>query len=444
MKKKGFTLIELLAVLVILVIIMAITTPIILGIIDEARHTANLREIDFIIDGAETLQALSVIQDEDIKFDGTTNIYEHIQLDAGKPDEATVVMDSEGNVGIAVYLDDKCYVKDILSDEVKVNEDITTEENCIITQKNYFVDGETFHNLIKNVLLLEGISSSMSSEILFKKATNLSIYKDKSAGELYQDNGMFNLSMDNDNSILGKIIVDSANNKYTLEIHSENIILAPSTLNVSYSYGKVSIFALDGITNISFTDNGIVMFDTSNVVDMNNSFGGLHDLTTLDITSLNTKKATDMSYAFSVLPSLDKLDVSNLNTDNVTNMTGMFSGWEDFPGSYEVIGLEKLNTSNVTNMSKMFSYNGIKLATGETTLDLTNFDTSNVTNMESMFKKSKIPIIDISSFDMTNVNNVDYMFELSLVETIYVRSQVEKDKIESSPEFPTGINVIIK
>ena len=41
MNKKGFTLIELLAVIVILAIIALIATPIILGVIDNARKNSE-------------------------------------------------------------------------------------------------------------------------------------------------------------------------------------------------------------------------------------------------------------------------------------------------------------------------------------------------------------------------------------------------------------------
>ena len=43
---KGFTLIELLAVIVILAIIALITTPIVLGIINDAKEAANLRSVE--------------------------------------------------------------------------------------------------------------------------------------------------------------------------------------------------------------------------------------------------------------------------------------------------------------------------------------------------------------------------------------------------------------
>lgn len=53
MNKKGFTLIELLAVIVILAIIALIATPIILGIINEARDSAKARSAELVYSGVE-------------------------------------------------------------------------------------------------------------------------------------------------------------------------------------------------------------------------------------------------------------------------------------------------------------------------------------------------------------------------------------------------------
>ena len=54
MKSRGFTLIELLAVIVILAIIALIATPIVLGIIDDAKAETNTRSASFIVDYVET------------------------------------------------------------------------------------------------------------------------------------------------------------------------------------------------------------------------------------------------------------------------------------------------------------------------------------------------------------------------------------------------------
>ena len=53
MKNKGFTLIELLAVIVILAIIALIATPIILGIINDARESARARSAELVKTGVQ-------------------------------------------------------------------------------------------------------------------------------------------------------------------------------------------------------------------------------------------------------------------------------------------------------------------------------------------------------------------------------------------------------
>ena len=53
MKTQGFTLIELLAVIVILAIIALIATPIVLGIIDDAKESAQLRSAEMYLKGVE-------------------------------------------------------------------------------------------------------------------------------------------------------------------------------------------------------------------------------------------------------------------------------------------------------------------------------------------------------------------------------------------------------
>ena len=53
MNKRGFTLIELLAVIVILAIIALIATPIILGIINDARDEAKARSAELVYAGVE-------------------------------------------------------------------------------------------------------------------------------------------------------------------------------------------------------------------------------------------------------------------------------------------------------------------------------------------------------------------------------------------------------
>ena len=62
MKNKGFTLIELLAVIVILAIIALIATPIILGLINDSRKSANMRSAELVYSGVENAYASTLLK----------------------------------------------------------------------------------------------------------------------------------------------------------------------------------------------------------------------------------------------------------------------------------------------------------------------------------------------------------------------------------------------
>ena len=64
MKNKGFTLIELLAVIVILAIIALIATPIILGIINDARNEARQRSAEAVTHAVETAYLTAILANE--------------------------------------------------------------------------------------------------------------------------------------------------------------------------------------------------------------------------------------------------------------------------------------------------------------------------------------------------------------------------------------------
>jgi len=79
MKKNGFTLIELLAVIVILAIIALIATPIILGIINDAREESNERSVELYASAVRNAVAAyqlkgtnapTLFEDLDIQYEG--------------------------------------------------------------------------------------------------------------------------------------------------------------------------------------------------------------------------------------------------------------------------------------------------------------------------------------------------------------------------------------
>ncbi len=62
MKKKGFTLIELLAVIVILAIIALIATPMIMGVIDDAKKGAAEASANGYIEAVENTQIYNLLE----------------------------------------------------------------------------------------------------------------------------------------------------------------------------------------------------------------------------------------------------------------------------------------------------------------------------------------------------------------------------------------------
>ena len=104
MKNKGFTLIELLAVIVILAIIALIATPIILGIITDARKQANMRSAELYIVAVKqsiarkslttdiTNTTCTVQSNGNISCTGVSGELE-VQMSGNKATEGTIVIE---------------------------------------------------------------------------------------------------------------------------------------------------------------------------------------------------------------------------------------------------------------------------------------------------------------------------------------------------------------
>ena len=113
MKNKGFTLIELLAVIVILAIIALIATPIILGIINDAKKQSGDRSAELYLDAAKKAIAsyqashpdadFSSVTTCDIKNDGKLDCNGidddiPVEMSGQKPNNGGKVLLSNGNV----------------------------------------------------------------------------------------------------------------------------------------------------------------------------------------------------------------------------------------------------------------------------------------------------------------------------------------------------------
>lgn len=105
MNNKGFTLIELLAVIVILAIIALIATPIILGIINDARTEAKERSAELVYAGVE--------------YAYTTSLYNNTN---GTVMTTPTLDDIDSNLTID-NMEDHKVVDNVLT--IKTNDDVT-------------------------------------------------------------------------------------------------------------------------------------------------------------------------------------------------------------------------------------------------------------------------------------------------------------------------------
>ena len=101
MRKNGFTLIELLAVIVILAIIALIATPIILGIINDAREESNERSVELYASAVKNGIAAHQLTKGEVKagtYTEETLSFEIEDVVDGKVECTTIEIYEDGNV----------------------------------------------------------------------------------------------------------------------------------------------------------------------------------------------------------------------------------------------------------------------------------------------------------------------------------------------------------
>ncbi len=124
MKKKGFTLIELLAVIVILAIIALIATPMIMGVIENARKKAAIQSVNGLLEAGEQYQVESMMdgaRETEIDLTGDT-----LDIKGSKPDSGELIYDSLGNMSIIAKYGKYCIEKKFLDEEPT----IVTRKEC--------------------------------------------------------------------------------------------------------------------------------------------------------------------------------------------------------------------------------------------------------------------------------------------------------------------------
>ena len=144
--KKGFTLIELLAVIVILAVIALIATPIIVGVINDAKKNAFKDTAYGVMDAGKLYYAGEFGNDnfagETFEFSGNVD---ELKLSGEKPGGGTFVISKEGTYAMAIYNQDRslCAMKNYEEEEIKVSP--YKKEDCNMSR---FLIGaaKTIHN----------------------------------------------------------------------------------------------------------------------------------------------------------------------------------------------------------------------------------------------------------------------------------------------------------
>ena len=154
--KKGFTLIELLAVIVILAIIALIATPIILGVINDAKKNAFE---DTAYGVAEAAKLYYAGQFDNDSFNGKTFDFsgnvDELKLSGKKPSSGTLQIDKNGNSFLAISDGTYCAVKNSGQSQINVFKGKCTttflkdeiEKDATHIVKNVVVNGETVNKV---------------------------------------------------------------------------------------------------------------------------------------------------------------------------------------------------------------------------------------------------------------------------------------------------------
>ena len=157
--KKGFTLIELLAVIVILAIIALIATPIIVGVINDAKKNAFTDTAYGVAEAAKLYYAGQFDNDSfnGKTFDFTGNVDE-LKLSGKKPSSGTLQIDKNGNSFLAISDGTYCAVKNSGQSQINVFKGKCTttflkdeiEKDSSHIAKNVVVNGETVNKVKGN------------------------------------------------------------------------------------------------------------------------------------------------------------------------------------------------------------------------------------------------------------------------------------------------------
>lgn len=127
MNKKGFTLVEVISVIIILAVLILILYPTVNKLILASKENVKTRNIEAYIKAGEEYY-VSALVDPDKKQMLGKNIIDQLNIQNSDA-KGEVIVDFNGDVSLALVIDDKCYIKKD-SDEVTISDNTNA---CMIT-----------------------------------------------------------------------------------------------------------------------------------------------------------------------------------------------------------------------------------------------------------------------------------------------------------------------
>ena len=307
MKRKGFTLIEVLAVIVILAIIALIATPIMLGVIENARRKAFEDTGYGVIEGVrayyvEKLSEEGVVGEKIFTFPNS-----ELKLSGTEPAGGNAKLYADGSIELAIHNNRWCATKTVNEDEVTTVDYV--EGECKIPEPD---------SILMNDFMSRGNVTTNKTKI-----TSIEFVGTKEVPIDALDS--WDASEENNGSVMAWLYEDEENEGYyKLYIGGNGRVYAPE--DSSYLFGNFG--------NIQEID--VELLDTSKVTDMSDMFIRCRNLITIDVSNFNTSNVTDMSCMFYSCTRLTTIDISHFETSNVTNAEDMFcdcSSLEETPNA---------------------------------------------------------------------------------------------------------------
>ena len=385
MKNRGFTLIEILTVIVILGVILSITVPTVLGMINNSKQNMYDIQVKNIESAAEAYilkNGRSIAE-----LDAIGGIY-YLSL-SDLNDEGFISLPIKNPKTNTNFDADNNWVRIIKITEDKLTYDFTNNNTMWIFEVTIPEGGDTFSFSSRDADLTINWGDDIESSHTYTGADFIT--------HEYETGGIYNVTVEGTSTHISFCNVASLDCSNSTPTYLSDILTSiPIGVGLTSAENMFAKIEIEGFTAIDFFDNV-----SSNITNMKNMFYSA-DYFNQDIGSWNTSNVTDMGYMFMGASNFNQ-NIGSWNTSNVTDMNSMFYNASSFN---QDIGL--CDTSNLKNTFAMFQ------GASSFNQDIGLWDTSNITEMGSMFMDASSFNQDIGLWDTSNVTKTAFMFYSAL------------------------------